>query len=245
MATATDIAGNEASTTLREDGQPMVLTFPLKSGVRLHAHLVPGGERRERIGYGQDSKISGRLTKRSGAPIGHEKVKVVEHFGRGALINRRVRRVRTHGDGSFGERIPAGPSRRITVSYGGSTRYLDRESKVGSLIVNSRAAFQASKHRVKEGKSVVFRGRVFHKGARIPDGGKLIELQVRDGRNWNTVGQAFYTKPNGRYHLRYRFRADYISNARFHFRVKVAREQGWPYRAPVRTRSRSLVVVAR
>ena len=172
-------------------------------------------------------------------------MKVVEHFGRGALINRRVRRVRTRGDGSFGERIPAGPSRGITVSYAGSAQYLERESKVGRLVVNSHAAFRTSKKRVKEGGAVVFRGRVFHKGARIPDGGKLVELQVRDGRHWNTVRQAFYTKPDGRYKMRYRFRADYVSNARFRFRVRVAREQGWPYRAPVRTRSRSLVVIAR
>src|SRR3954447_1940194 len=245
MAIVSDVAGNQASTSLREDGKPMVLTFPLKSAVRLNAHLVPGGERRETIGYGQDSKISGRLSKRSGAPIRHEDVKIVEHFGRGALINRRVRKVRTHGDGSFGERIPAGPSRAITVSYAGSTQNLSRDAKAGRLVVNSKAGFHTSKRRVAEGHSVVFSGRVFHKGARIPDGGKLIELQVRDGQHWNTVRQAFYTKPDGRYQLRYRFRADYISNARFRFRVKVAREQGWPYRAPVRTRSRSLVVVAR
>src|SRR4051794_36261768 len=230
MANVSDVAGNQTSTTLREDGQPMVLSFPLKSAVRLNAHLVPGGERRETVGYGQESKISGRLTKASGAPIGHSDVKVVKHFGRGALISRRVRRVRTRGDGSFGERIPAGPSRAITVSYEGSTQNLSRDAKAGRLVVNSRAAFRTSKPRVKEGGAVTFKGRVFHKGARIPDGGKLIELQVRDGRNWNTVGQAFYTKPDGRYKLHYRFRADYISNAKFRFRVKVAREQDWPYR---------------
>ncbi len=245
MASVSDIAGNQTTTTVREDGQPMVLLFPLKSAVRLYAHLVPGGERREAVDYGQDSKVSGRLTKASGTPIGHAEVTVVEHFGRGALINRRVRRVRTRSDGSFGERIPAGPSRAITVTYNGSTQNLSREAKAGRLVVKSKAGFHTSKRRVAEGHSVLFSGRVFHKGARIPDGGKLIELQVRDGRHWNTVRQAFYTRPDGRYKLRYRFRADYVSNARFRFRVKVAREQGWPYRAPVRTRSRSLVVVAR
>lgn len=244
-AAATDVAGNEASTTLREDGQPMVLTFPLKAATRLRAHLVPGGARRETIGYGHDSKVSGRLLNASGAPIRREYVKVVEHFGSGALINRRVRKVRTNHDGFFGERIPAGPSRNITASYRGSKRFLTDAAKAGRLVVRSKAGFRTSRKRVKEGKSVVFHGRVHHRGARIPPGGKLVELQVRDGRFWNTVREAFYTHPDGRYRLRYRFRADYVSNARFRFRVKVAREQGWPYRAPVRTRARKLVVVAR
>jgi len=244
-ATATDAAGNQTTTTLRDDGQPMVLTFPLKAATRLRAHLVPGGERRETVGYGQDSKVSGRLLSASGAPLRGENVKVVEHFGQGALIDRRVRRVRTNRDGFFGERIPAGPSRAITATYGGSTRFLTDEAKVGRLVVRSKAGFRTSRKRVKEGKSVLFHGRVHHRAARIPPGGKLVELQVRDGRFWNTVRQAFYTDPDGRYRLRYRFRADYVSNAKFRFRVKVAREQGWPYRAPVRTRARKLVVVAR
>ena len=194
-ATATDAAGNETTTTLREDGQPMVLTFPLKAATRLRAHLVPGGERRETIGYGHDSKVSGRLLNASGTPLRGEDVKVVEHFGLGALIDRRVRRVRTNRDGFFGERIPAGPSRTITATYGGSTRYLTDAAKAGRLVVRSKAAFRTSRKRVKEGRSVVFHGRVHHRGARIPPGGKLVELQVRDGRFWNTVRQAFYTHP--------------------------------------------------
>jgi hypothetical protein len=245
MATASDVAGNSSSTTNRSDGQPMVLSFPLKAGTRLSAHLVPGGERRETVAYGRDSKVSGRLLNASGKPIAREKVKVVEHFAAGALIDKRVRVLRTDRGGFFGERIPAGPSRTIVASYAGSKRYMNDAARAGRLVVRSKAGLRTSRHRVKEGHSVVFKGIVRHKGARIPPGGKLVELQVRDGRFWNTVRQAFYTKPDGRYRLRYRFRADYTRNAKFHFRVKIVREQGWPYRAPVRTRARSVVVVAR
>ena len=45
MARARDVAGNVAQTTTRADGQPMILAFPLKSGVKLSAHLAPGGAR--------------------------------------------------------------------------------------------------------------------------------------------------------------------------------------------------------
>jgi hypothetical protein len=87
---------------------------------------------------------------------------------------------------------------------------------------------------------------VGHVGARIPIGGKLIELQVREGADrWNTVREAFYTKPNGHYRLAYRFGRFYLADAVFRFRAKVAREQGWPYKAPAQSRSRRVTVLAR
>ena len=92
---------------------------------------------------------------------------------------------------------------------------------------------------------MVFRGRVGHRAARIPAGGKLIELQVRDGSRWETVRQAFYTRANGRFRVRYRFGRFYTSNVSYRFRLKVLRERGWPYKAPVKSRSRKLVVKAR
>ena len=94
MAVASDIAGNIAQTTLREDGQPMVLTFPLKSGVELKAHLA-GGASSVSIGYGKPSKVTGRLVDASGHPLGNEPVTVIEGFGEGALIDQRVRTVQT------------------------------------------------------------------------------------------------------------------------------------------------------
>ena len=37
MSRASDVAGNVAQTTIRADGQPKILHFPLKSGVQLSA----------------------------------------------------------------------------------------------------------------------------------------------------------------------------------------------------------------
>ena len=84
-----------------------------------------------------------------------------------------------------------------------------------------------------------------HYAARIPDGGKLAELQVRAAHGWNTVRHAFYTNANGRYRLRYRFGRFYNSNVRYRFRLRALREEGWPYKAPARSKSRRLVVEAR
>lgn len=245
LAQATDVAGNLASTTRRRDGQPMVLTFPLKSGVRLTGYLAPGGGHRKTIAYGRRSKVAGRLSDRAGQPLAGEEVTVVEHFGSGALIDRRVRTVRTDSAGRWRERIPAGPSRRITATYVGSPRYIADVARVGTLAVRTKVGLRLSRRRVPEGRRVVFKGRVRHFAARIPDGGKLVELQVKAGHSWDTIRHAIHTNADGRYRVRYRFARFYTSNVRFRFRLKVLREQGWAYKAPAKSKSRKLVVEAR
>jgi hypothetical protein len=245
MAQATDVAGNVARTTRRADGQPMVLSFPLKATSRLSAHLAPGGTSRLTIRYGHNSKVAGQLRDAAGRPLAGQPITVTEHFGAGALIDRRVRTVRTDRDGLWGERLPAGPSRRVTATYAGTTRFLPDEASAGRVRVKTKATLRLSRHRVPEGRRVVFRGRVAHLAARIPAGGKLIELQVKDGSRWHTVRQAFYTGPSGRYRMRYRFARFYTSNVSYRFRVKVLRELGWPYKAPVSSHAKRLVVKAR
>ncbi len=245
LAQATDVAGNVAQTTHKADGQPMVLTFPLKSKARLSGHLAPGGASRLTIRYGHSSKVAGQLRDAAGRPLAGEPVVVTEHFGAGALIDRRVRTVRTDRDGLWGERLPAGPSRRVTATYAGTTRYVADQASAGRLRVKTKATLHLSRPHVREGRRVVFRGRVAHLAARIPAGGKLVELQVKDGSNWHTVRQAFYTGSSGRYRMRYRFARFYTSNVSYRFRIKVLRELGWPYKAPVSSRAKRLVVKAR
>src|SRR5437764_14934202 len=97
MAEATDVAGNVAQTTGRADGQPMTLAFPLKSGVKLNAYLG-GGSSRETIGYGQNTKVSGRLRSSSGQSLANPPVTVTEYIGAGTLLDRRVRTVQTDVD---------------------------------------------------------------------------------------------------------------------------------------------------
>jgi hypothetical protein len=245
MAEATDVAGNRTETTLRQNGQAMKLTFPLKAAVQLTADLKPGGAKRQTIAYGRDSVVAGRLLNTSGTALSNRDVTVVEYFGEGALIDRRVRIVETDAQGHWSSKLPAGPSRTVTAYFAGDLRHLAGETEAGSLRVRSKASFRTSRKRIPEGERIVFKGKIGHVGARIPAGGKLIELQVQEGAGrWNTVREAFYTKPSGRYRLAYRFGRFYLADAVFRFRAKVAREQGWPYKAPIRSRTRRVTVLA-
>jgi hypothetical protein len=190
--------------------------------------------------------VAGRLVASDGTPVANAEVRVVEYFGSGALIDRRVRVVTTSPDGTWASSLPAGPSRAVTATYAGSRRYGAATSGDVAMNVLGRASFRTSRNAVPEGGRVLFRGRVDHLGARIPPGGKLVELQVRESASrWNTVREAFHTGPNGRYRLGYRFGRFYQSDAEFKFRVKVTREQGWAYKAPVRSKSRLVTVRAR
>jgi hypothetical protein len=243
LASAADVARNTAVTTRRSDGQPMVLTFPLKSGVQLRAHLS-GGSHRLTVGYGRPSKVSGILRDSSGQPLPDQDVTITEYFGDGALIDTRVRTVRTDPDGRWKEHLPGGPSRTVSATYAGTRRYLPDATSAGALRVKTKASLHISNHQVREGHRVAFKGRIGHLAARIPPGGKLVELEVKDGHSWHTVRHPFYTRANGKYRLRYRFARFYVSNVRYRFRVRVIRERNWPYKAPVSSRVRKLVVKA-
>lgn len=245
MAEATDVAGNARTTTLREDGLPKHLTFPLRQRVDLTAAIKPGGSKRVAVRYGKRARVVGRLADARGRRLAEQEIALVERFGAGALIERRVRTVRTDSHGRWGTKLRAGPSRSVRAYFAGTPRYLDARAKGGRLAVSTKVSFRVSRPRVPEGKPVVFKGRVRSRGARIPRGGKLLELQVRQGPGrWITVREAFRTRSSGRYRMRYRFGRFYAYDTRFKFRVKVAREGDWPYR-PVRSKSRSVTVLAR
>lgn len=245
-AVATDHASNQGETTHREDGFEMKLHFPLKSGVILNAGLEPGGAKRMTVRYGRRSRVEGRLRNAAGEPLPGQEIVVVEYFGEGALIRERISRVLTDEFGRWSSRLPAGPSRRVTATYEGNQRYLAESTLGGRLAVRTKASLRASRRRVPEGGKVVFRGRLGRLGARIPAGGKLLELQVKQTRNgYQTVGQGFRSRPNGRFRIKYRFGRFYQYDVKFRFRLKVARESNWPYKAPVRSRKRVVKVLAR
>jgi hypothetical protein len=244
-AVVSDVAGNLSVTTKRANGEPMKLHFPLKDPVELDAHLNRGGSKAQVVRYGTKAKAKGLLLDRSGHPVADQPVTITEYFGAGALLRERVSEARTDERGKWRSKIPAGPSRDVRVAYGGSSRYAPAAKGVGTFLVRSRASFQTSRENIPEGRTLAFTGRVGHFGARIPSGGKLVELQVRvrSGR-WDTVGEAFRTNERGYYRRTYRFGHQYAQDTQFKFRVKVRREARWPYKR-TNTVQRKVIVRAK
>lgn len=244
-AEAADVAGNVEQTTLRQNGTPMRLTFPLRFESQLESRLGSGGAQHQTVPYGTSSTVFGQLLDGSGQPLVDKEVLVTENFGDGALIRERPTYAITDAEGRFETKVPAGPSRSIAVRFAGTQKYRPAKELAGTLQVRSRASFDTSRDELKEGQRLVFAGKVAHHGARIPSGGKLIELQVRvkTGR-WDTVREAFRTDGNGRYRLGYRFGRHYVSDALFRFRVKVQDEGDWPFKGST-SPQRKVIVHAR
>jgi hypothetical protein len=244
-AEVSDVAGNVSSTGKRANGDAMKLHFPLKDEVELHAHLNRGGSRAQVVRYGTKAKAKGLLLDKLGNPIEGQQVTITEDFGAGALIRHRTSVATTDERGKWRSKVPAGPSRDVHVRFDGNAKFAPKARSVGTFLVRSRASFQTSRRSLPEGETLKFTGRVGHFGARIPAGGKLIELQVRvrSGR-WDTVGEAFRTNERGFYQRTYRFGHQYAQDTQFKFRVKVRREARWPYKR-TNTVQRKVIVRAR
>jgi hypothetical protein len=234
LMTLSDIAGNPFETTLRADGTPMRLTFPLRSPVELRTSLGSGGSTGQTVPYGTRSRVHGRLLDAHGEPIEGQEVVVVDTFDNGALFPRAERPAVTDDEGRFATPVPAGPTRSIEAVFAGTNRYLPAEDEVGLFEVKGAASFRTSAEVIREGSALAFTGRVRHHGARIPSGGKLVEVQYRlkTGRQ-RTLKKPFRTEPDGSYRLVYRFSKALTADALFHFRLKVWNEGDWPFKGTV------------
>jgi hypothetical protein len=241
---AEDEAGNRsAEVATRVNGHPMTLRFPLRADTQLRAGIGNGALKRT-IKYGRAPEIRARLVSADRDPLALQTVKLHEQYALGSLEAQHTSEAVTDKDGRFALRLAAGPSREVDVTYPGSKRYRPAGAQELGLKVRSGVRFNTSRKRVPAGQSVTFGGTVKHHGTQIPASGKLVELQVREGAHrWETVREAFSTRGDGKFSTSYRFGSFYSRAVRFSFRVKVTRENGWPYKAPVRSRARRVTVV--
>lgn len=243
-AAALDLAGNSGNTSLRGDRSPMTLEFPLKERAELDA-FFPGGQVRRIAGYREASKVRGYLRDSDGHGISDQLIVLRQEFDGGSLVKKRTERVRTNAEGAFNSGLPGGPSRVVSVRYGGSRRYLSDGAPLLDYNVRSRVKLRVG-HEVRAGHSARFRGMVGKYFARVPPGGKLVELQFKKkAKTWNTADEAVGTTSGGRIEIGYRFRRFYTQPVTFIFRLKVTRESRWPYRVPASSRPVAVTVVPR
>ncbi len=227
-----DVAGNSAAARLRNDGRLMVLPNPLKTPVRLGSGF--GDERGSRQGprpYGRWTRYGGRLRTVDGAPVPDAEVNITETFAAGSTPPARTTLTRTKADGSFSLRLPPGPSREVSASFGG-TRLLTRAAgPQQQLRVRGAVRLQTSAEVARIGGApIVFSGRIGRLGAKSL-AGKTVELQFRyPGAGWSEF-RTVETNAAGRFRYAYRFSDDDSRGVRFQFRAVVPSQEGWPYDA--------------
>jgi hypothetical protein len=249
-AEAVDVAGNTASTTLRADGTQMAIrrvppppvakakpapippkTSPPKVKSRLFARLRGGHGRGDSltVPFAAPALLSGRLTRADGAGLAGRELRVVSHPSHGALVPATVQTVRTGEQGGFELRLPAGPSRRVTVTFAGEEG-LEASRRPGlELRVRSGVMLRAAPLDLQTGETVRLSGRVKSAGAPIPRRGKLVAIQYLEGatHRWRPV-LVTRTDHHGRFQARYRFR--YVTgSASIRLRATALAEEHWPY----------------
>lgn len=215
----------------------MVVTGPFRTGTEF-LDLELNGRARAKVAYGRRPLLSGRLsTDEDRQPVAGAPVKITETFAPGARLGPRSTTVMTERDGGFATTLGKGPSRTVVASYRGDRLYLGTSSRPARLGVRSRVSLRVSRVADASG-GVTFRGRMEADGARIGRAGKRLEIQVRIGSSWRTVGRSLHSNRRGAYALTYRFTGSYERPVTYEFRAVVLRERGFPYlRAVSRTRS--------
>lgn len=248
-ADVADVAGNVNATTRRADGTEMALrkvpppvgpSRPAGGGTapqrvlgktRIFARL----RWRRRSGaqvtvpFGAGAALSGRLLDADGAGLAERRLRVVSRPSHGALGGRRVASVRTGPHGGFELALPAGPSRRITVSFAGDGGLGSARRPALALRVRGAATLSAAPRSLRTGESVRLWGRVRTRGAPLPRRGKLVAIQYFEdaARLWRPV-LVTRSDHSGRFHARYRFR--YVTGtARIRLRAVALAEERWPY----------------
>jgi hypothetical protein len=239
---AADAAGNTASTGLRADGTQMAIrrvppppvakARPVPKGKsRLFARLRGGHGRGDSltVPFGAPALLSGRLTRADGAGLADRELRVVSRPSRGALVPTAAATVRTGEQGGFELRLPAGPSRRVTVSFGGDGAQEGARRPGLELRVRSGISLRAAPMKLRTGQAVVLGGKVSSRGAPIPRRGKLVAIQYLEEatHRWRPV-LVTRSDHHGRFRAHYRFR--YVSGrAAIRLRATALAEERWPY----------------
>jgi hypothetical protein len=236
-----DAAGNDASTETLPDGALAALALPIRIKTRLAvgrvkrvlAHPSRHGRKRyrrilvarPRARFGRTVTLHGRLTTPGANPVVDSPVEVWEEVELPGAPWTRIAEVRTSRTGRFMFKALRGPSRLLRFRYGGTATIRSRVSVI-DLRVKATSSMRVSRHHVVNGDAVSFHGRL--KGLPLPEGGKLVELQVYSRREWRTFAQARANATTGLWGYRYRFEA-ITRLARFRFRARIRKEATYPF----------------
>ena len=239
-AHASDRAGNQTTQDRRGDGQPMVVTLPLRKPASIEAGFErtvrrPGRRRgtmvvlrpAARVGYEQRAAIAGRLATNDGRAIAGAAVQL---FAAEQVVDT----VTTDANGRFRTSVIGTQSQDLRLAYTGSSQALPTQTTL-KLRVPAATSAKVSRSRVRNGQAIKFRGRV--RGLPVPAAGKLVEIQVRFTDRWQTF-RTTRSDALGRWSSRYRFQRT-RGVQRYRFRVRLPKEAGYPFETSV---SRTLAV---
>jgi hypothetical protein len=239
-ARASDLARNEASTSLRTDGQPMVLNLPvrvvstLQNVFERQRSLTRKGKRERvvvqtqtaRVLFGESADVVGRLVNPGGAGIAGAEVQVLATTPIGP--EQLVAVVQTDAEGRYRYTAAGSTNRTLRFVYAGSPTVLPSQGQL-SMTVPASTALRVDRKRLRNGQTVTFSGPV--RTLPTPPGGKLLEMQVKLPGRWETF-RTIRSDEAGQWSVRYHFRRTF-GVQHYRFRARLPAEGAYPFTAGV------------
>ena len=234
-----DNAGNEATTGKRTDGSAATFRLP----ARIDTRLVIGLRQRTRKGldanvvarYGRLLRLSGRLTNADGQSLEGATIEALETRPDGTTLPLGL--ATTNDAGRFRYVLRATRNRNVVFRYAGSRR-IGSASAPFHVNVPGTTSIQVNRRRVRNGRSVMFTGRVVTRP--LPPNSKLIEMQAYFRGRWRTF-VTLRADRRGAWKFRYRFGAT-LGRVTYRFRAQLPSEGGYPF-ITGRSRVAKVVVV--
>lgn len=206
---------------------------------RLTVVFDQGGDSELTVDYGRGATLVGTLVDGAGQPIGAADLQISARTLQDGAGEQFAGTVTTDQDGGFEFDVPPGVSRELAVYYQPGPPGTEPAAVAKArFFVHAGARLSAAPRRLRNGQSMKLTGSLL--GKPLPDGGKLVELQVRRGRHWLTF-VVVRAGASGTFRYRYRFRAT-LRTRTYKFRALVPAFTTYPY---VRGASRSVAVRVR
>lgn len=254
-----DFAGNAAFSEVAAGGMPMRIVLPLRVRPKLTAELArlvkrcvtasgrvchksdrcasrSGACRKQWVasddaarsalltGYGVRVALVGSLADESGRPLPGRPLRVYE----GAEAPRLLAEIVTAPDGRFRYDLPNLTSSRISVRSALTATSLAAGDST-QLGVRAPVSLSVSPRRTRVGRSIVFKGRLGGLESLRSVGGKLVQIEFRNGSRWQSIGKLLRSDPSGRFSAVHTFVRAIERPTRYRFRAFVPREAGWPF----------------
>lgn len=240
-ARVTDRAGNDRTITTLQDGTPLRIGLPVRSGTA----MLVGRAARKRVksargkrpryeqvllerptaDFGSSVALTGKLSDAAGNPRGNAVIEVLERVN---LVGRdwiHVATVRSGANGAFTYRAKPGPARLVRFAYPG-TALAQPGAKDVELRVRAAVSIRPDRRQARNGGAVTFTGRL--RSGPVPENGKVLALQALTQRGWRTFATPRARAGDGRWRFWYRFTGTSV-RSRYSFRVVALSEAGYPY----------------
>lgn len=141
--------------------------------------MLERGEKPYRARYGRKVVVRGKLLRLDGVPIGGAALAVQQQPTVPGGAWEPAGSLTTAPDGSFAFEPKATGSRTLRFAYSSATAQT-------SLIVRAGMRIEAVRRTIKRPGTLRLRGRVLVEP--LPKAGAFIEVQLRDGQGWRTIG---------------------------------------------------------